>query len=253
MGVEKEWGSEEVTEDFGKDVERYRGNEKRKDLVRIITDPVEYFTHSLDFSPGIINCAKIEKGRCLGCDRGIKRDVKIGCVVVHIQARNADNPNSKWSLVGECKVWLFGKDKWKSLCGIKNDYQKIKDLKKEDLIITCLDEQFQKLEIRPTLEKSRVTKAMVEGYEDAKEKLEWFTQAPDMNRQKEVFGVQGGSGEDLGNTAEQQDTKSKMSQRAEEIASEPAEPASENGSTDSDGDGDVDDILGELNDPNVPF
>jgi len=190
MVEEVDWGDEETSQELSaSDVERYKASEKKKDLIRIVSKPVKYYSHSLDAPPYYCNCSKAE-GRCILCEQKIPRTVKIGCVVVHI----ADKPvagRGKYEQVGTCKTWLFGKDKWNTLCGIMDDYAKGEKgwLKKQDLIITCTDEQFQKLDIRPTLQESQAKKDMMHNFEPAKKQLEFYSKPSDLNRQKEVLGI----------------------------------------------------------------
>ena len=190
MAQETDWGDPQTTKDFGEDVQRYRGRDKMKDIIRIITAPVKYFTHTVNRT--FANCSKVE-GRCLLCEKGIDRSVKVGCLIVHVAEKHKDKPSESFHAIGEVKVWLFGKDKWLTLCGIMEDYDQIREkgMTKIDLFITCDDAEFQKLEIRPTMKKSLVKKEMLSGYEGGKKQLKWFTSPADMDRQKEVLGIEG--------------------------------------------------------------
>jgi len=189
MSRETDWGDPDTSKEFGTDAQRYRGREKFKDVIRIITKPIKYFTHSVKEKKLFVNCSKVE-GRCLFCDENYDRALKIGCVVVHIAEREVNKNTGNYSEVGEAKVWLFGKDKWKSLSGIIEDYEQIKNdsIQKHDLIVTCDDETFQKIELRPTLVKSKVRKDMLVSYPAVKKQLEYFTSPTSLEKQKEILG-----------------------------------------------------------------
>jgi len=138
MGDEILWGDDDTDKEMNADdVERYKASAKKKDLIRIVSNPIKYYSHSLDKPPYYVNCAKI-KGRCILCEREIQRGIKIGCVVIHIADKSMSG-RGKFEKVGTCKVWLFGKDKWKTLTGIIDDYAQgdANWLKKQDLIVTC--------------------------------------------------------------------------------------------------------------------
>jgi len=197
MGSEVDWGDEQTDKEMkADDVERYKASDKRKDLIRIVSKPIKYYSHSLPQIPWYCNCAKVE-GRCLLCERQMGRGVKIGCVIVHIAEKPA-NGKGKYTKVGTCKVWLFGKDKWNTLSGIMDDYSKGDKgwLKKQDLIVTCNEEQFQDLDIRPTLTKTQATKDMMSNFAGAVKKLEWYTAPADLNRQKEILGIDVSEGDE---------------------------------------------------------
>jgi hypothetical protein len=199
MSEEINFGDRNTTDEFGVDIARYKAANNMKDIICIISNPIKFYQHRFDFPPSIANCGK-SKGKCLFCERGYDRGIRIACIVVHL-AEKKDNPDAKYKEVGELKVWIFGKDKWTTLNGILDDYPQIRQdgFKKHDLIVSCKDETFQKLEIRPTLKPSMITKEMLARYKDAKKQLEWFITPCSLERQKELLDDKGDiSGEVIG-------------------------------------------------------
>lgn len=179
--------------------ERYKGREKYKDMIVIISDIYKWGQHVFNFKPNFANC-NILDGKCLFHDEGYDVKPRAGCIIVHI-AEKESRSKAKWREVGEVRVWLFGKDKVRTLNGIFEDYPEIEEsLNKTDFLVTTSDEEFQKIELRPTFKDSRLTADMVDkqSYKEAMEKLTFFAKPCDVKRQKEILGFDSGDDRDDG-------------------------------------------------------
>lgn len=191
MGKETDWGGDRMETGFS-EVDRYKGRRGFKDLITIISKPVRFFSHRVEQQP--MTCGKPEGTRCLACEENYDRKEKRGCLIVHI-AERADG-KQKYTEVGVVKVWLFGGDKWNQFCDHMDTYEQLqkKNMIGCDFFVSCDNskdaEQFQKLNILPTLKASKLnkqTKYMLDNLEDAKKKLDWYTSAPDVEKQREII------------------------------------------------------------------
>lgn len=259
MGQEIDWNDKETEKEMRTDnIERYTAEDDRLDLVRILTVPVKYFVHIIDRT--YCNCGKADgkKGQCILCDRDIDRAVKVGVVIVHIASKTSKD--KKWQVVGTCKVWLFGRDKMKSIRKLLNkhaDGVPEEWLKKQDLFIDCVKQQFQELEIEWTHKPSRINKNNAKKYcanfKKAKEQLEWFTRSSDKNRQKKVLGMDvdedANAIDDINDDPIDVDIDDSMAVNPEPESKSKSEPEAD----------EVDDLLKEMDDPfavdpgDVPF
>lgn len=209
---DKGWDDPDIDKEMKNKFEKYAAKENNEDIIRIISKPRKYYVHRMPAPTFYCTCGK--PNQCLLCEREYDRIVRVGCLIVHL-AQKPVRGDDAYRTIGEIKVWLFGPDKWNSLQRIKNKYKQIKadGLTKHDFYITCEDEQFQRIEILPTFEPSRLTKEMLVDAKKAMEKLEWYTQPSDMNRQKTV----------LGETVDDEDREERNTKG--KTTSQPAKPA----------------------------
>jgi len=202
------WNDDKVSGGFeGENVERFRVEDGQKDLIRIISDPVRYYSHSMDRKPYYITCRK-EQGNCPACNEGLPRKQRVGCLIVHI-GRKATHGGGEFKRVGLVKPWLFAKDRWFDIQDIMdNDPALRKDgaIKKIDLVVTCKGEQFQDMRISPTGQKSKFKKDMAQNLQEAKDQLDFYTTGMSEEKQNEALGREGfddeGEMETLSDTAE---------------------------------------------------
>jgi len=252
MAEEISFGDKNTTDEFGTNISRYKAVKGAKDIIRIISQPVKFYQHALDFFPKIANCGKTA-GKCIFCEKNYDRNIRVACIIVHL-AEKKDSPDSKYREVGELKVWIFGGDKWKTLNGILDDYPEIKKngFNKHDLIISCIDADFQKLEIRPTMKEGMLKKEMLVKYKEAKKQLDWYVAPCSIERQNEILreagmikddddsGI-GSHDEDASEVIEEEINKKKSSELVDKHSEEPKK------------EDDIDSILGGLDDSRVPF
>lgn len=248
MGKEVDFDDDDLEKNMeSDDIERYSAKEGRKDLIRILTKPIMYFIHTMDRKPYYCNCGKDDgkQGQCLLCDRDISLTVKIGVVICHIASKG--RRDKKYQSVGGCKVWLFGKDKYKSLRSMIEDYADGDPawLLKQDLFIDCKEEKFQDLDIRHTGKESKVNKEtagdLCYNFKKAKEQLKWFTKASELKYQKKALGMDADDTDDVDDITDVDPDP--VDDIDDSMASNPEEPIS--------GDG-VDDILDKMDDPFSP-
>lgn len=191
------WGDRGVTNGFeGENVDRFRVEEGKKDLIRIISDPIRYYSHSLKVPPYYITCRK-EEGECPACNAGISRKQRIGCLIVHIGRKDAIG-GGDFQRVGQVKPWLFAKDRWFDIVDIIDNNPQLRAegaLKKTDLIVTCKEEQFQDMRISPTLQPSKMKKDMLTNLQEAKDKLDFYTSGMPVDKQLEALGGEGQNGD----------------------------------------------------------
>jgi len=184
------WGEDEVSSGFdGENVERFRVEDGKKDLIRIISDPVRYYSHSMKVPPYYITCRK-EEGECPACNEGITRKQRVGCLIIHIGRKNA-RVGGEFQRIGLVKPWLFAKDRWYDIMDIMDNDPSLKKkgaLKKIDLIVTCKDEQFQDMRISQTGQPSKMTKDMAGNLQEAKDQLDFYTSGMPTEKQLEVLG-----------------------------------------------------------------
>jgi len=222
MGKEVELGDKAVNDALDTGVKRYKGRDDYKDLIRIVGGIQMYELHNWKDGERwqYVNCSKEELKKCLVCDemvdnKDIKRQAKFGAIIIHIAEKYK---KGEWQTIGECKVWLFGGDKYRTLSGIKEDVlgsdTQIQD---KDLIINCTDKKLQELIINPSPHDTKATKDMASNLEDAKDKLAFFTDPASIKKQKEALGIEG--------DAEVDDEESKKI--AEEIGSKNEDGAGE--------------------------
>lgn len=190
------WNSKDVSEGFEADrVDRFRVEDGYKDLIRIISDPVRYYSHTLNRKPYYITCRKSE-GNCPACNEGLPRKQRVGCLVAHI-GRKPVRGGGEFKRVGVIKPWLFAKDRWFDIQDIMDNNPNLRKdgaIKKVDLIVTCKDEEFQDMRISPTGVKSKFTKDMAGNLAEAKDQLDFYTSGMPEKNQNEALGLEGGSG-----------------------------------------------------------
>lgn len=193
------WGDKDVTKGFKSGPDYYKGRETHKDKIRIISEPEVYVLHTVGEYPNAksFTCGTAQGKRCLGCEQGIKTSQKVVCIVAHVEERLGDD--GEWRIVGELKVWRFGGDKWKTLNGILDDYPKIakEGFSKHDLFVTTKAAKTQDLEIRPTMDSSELTEAMVRPkWEAAVKKMDFCCSPSNLKYQKKVLGMEEDGSED---------------------------------------------------------
>ncbi len=236
------WGDDDVTGTFeDENVKRFRVEKGKKDLVRIITDPIRYFSHVIKHSPFYITCRR-EEGECPACNAGIARKQRVGCLLVHI-ARKEIRGGGEWIPVGLVKPWMFAKDRWYDLTDIKDENPTLKKegaIKKVDFILTCKDPVFQDMRISLSQDKSQMTKGMLENVAEAKAKLNFYTSPMDYDKQMEALGEIKSDSPDLGDEVPK-DTS--IMGDDEEVPPDVTDAGAESATSD---DADIDDIMAGL-------
>lgn len=196
MARETSWDDEEIyKQSSGERLERYKADQKRRDVIRVISSPYQFGMHWLQTKGYYVNCGIDEDGAgtCLVCNDTdedgkprIPVSVKFGCLVVHIASKKG---KGDWESIQEIKFWGFGRDKYKALFELREDHG---DIRKLDLIVACVDSQMQKLNISPTGKDTKVdAEAVKPQIENGKKWLKIYIQTPTLEEQKRALGDDG--------------------------------------------------------------
>lgn len=186
MSQEIGWGDKDVSDGFNNKSERFKSRPGWDDLIRVITNPIKYYSHFVKSKMIYITCSK-SIGQCLGCERGVERKMSVACLVVHIGQRPF-GWRGEYEAVGKAKAWLVNGGEWNAICDMLDANAKVRvdGVLKHDFIIGRKDERAYPT-CSPTLQETRVTQAMVENLQDAKATLNFFLSPTPADRQAKIL------------------------------------------------------------------
>lgn len=192
------WKDQSIKSGFGRgsDDKKFKGINGIKHLIRIVTDCMEMRVHGIDDvlepredgEPRVfnMNCAMTWSddeddwvGECLACDRGYDVNVKYVCGII-VLAEIKGQKIQKIDPENCVYWWPFGADKYRKLSDIALDLEtaaeleggEAKTLDKIDIMVTCEDENWQRLDLKHFQgKKSLLKKAHVD---------QWKEEGPDL-------------------------------------------------------------------------
>lgn len=186
MSQETGWGDPSVSDGFNNKSERFKSRPGWDDLIRIITNPVKYYSHFVKTQKQYVTCSK-STGQCLGCDRGIERKMSVACLVIHI-GQKPFGWKGEYEAIGKVKAWLVNGGEWNAICNMLDANAQVRNdgVLKHDLIIGRKDEKAYPV-CSPTLQATRATQAMTDNLQDAKATLEFFSSPTPADRQAKIL------------------------------------------------------------------
>lgn len=272
------WQDESVQSGFSdrKDKERqYRAKKGRTDYMRVMSSAEEYRTHSV---PDVafnkegeavtfnIICSKEwdDKkedyvGECLSCDKDYEVSERFICGVIFLGSKKGKRGSINENSADNAPYyWDFGNDKYVKLREMamrQAEAEPPKKLSQVELVVTCTDDGFQKIEISKYEGKRLTTKDHIAEYKEqgedlideavkppsvAEQKRRLKSKKPKKKADEDLFGD-----EDDGDEPEEKPKKKARKSPAKARKKKEPEPEPEDEDEDDD---DLDGLLDELDD-----
>lgn len=188
------WEDESITGGFGgpNKERKYAGKKGEKHIIRCLTDCLEYRVHAIndvlepkeDGEERVFNmiCSKEWDdeaedwtGECLACDGDYEISEKYICGILLLGVKKGTKGSvQRIDPENSVHYWPFGADKYRKLSNIAMELKEAdppKKLSQVELVISCEDDTFQKLDINVSQAKALTTKAHVAAFKEEGEEL----------------------------------------------------------------------------------
>lgn len=188
------WEDETVTGGFQKKnkEQQFRGQKGTKHVIRIPGEVVEYRVHKVEdvaepkengepqaFN---LNCAKVWDetaeewaGDCLACERDYPISARYVCGLVLVGVQKGKNPNvQKIDAPNSVMFWDFAGTTYRKISDLVLELKRAvppKPLKSVELVVTCEDDNFQKVNIGISQGAPLTTKDHIAAFKDEAPKL----------------------------------------------------------------------------------